>query len=93
MALRPPSQFHLRGWPCILFRIQKIESFVPNSYEGTAISASYDIPIPSNTREKEVVSGIRYHDNTAQLDLNVPVEDSYAQPGYSDYGYGGELCL
>ncbi|KAJ0560651.1 hypothetical protein HanHA300_Chr06g0213751 [Helianthus annuus] len=41
-------------------------------------------------REEEVVSGIRYRDNTVQLDLNIPVEDSYAQHGYSNYGYGGE---
>ncbi|KAF5796098.1 hypothetical protein HanXRQr2_Chr08g0347441 [Helianthus annuus] len=66
------------------------ESVVPDSYEGTAISASYDKLIPSNTREDEVVSGIRYRDNTVQLDLNIPVEDSYAQHGYSDYRYGGE---
>ncbi|KAJ0493959.1 hypothetical protein HanIR_Chr12g0591961 [Helianthus annuus] len=66
------------------------ESVIPDSYEGTAISASYGIPITSNTREEEVVSGIRYRDNTVQLDLNVTVEDSYAQHGYSDYGYEGE---
>ncbi|MFS8031361.1 hypothetical protein Hanom_Chr17g01545031 [Helianthus anomalus] len=66
------------------------ESVVPDSYEGAAIFASYDIPIPSNTREEEVVSGFRYRDNTVELDLNVPVEDFDTQHGYSNYGYGGE---
>ena len=73
-----------------LFGEYSDESVVPDSYKGTAISSLYDIPIPSNTRKEEVVSGIRYRDNTVQLDLNVLVEDSYAQHGYSNYGYGGE---
>ncbi|KAJ0935253.1 hypothetical protein HanRHA438_Chr03g0116941 [Helianthus annuus] len=73
-----------------LFGEYSEESVVPDSYEGAAISASYDIPIPSNTREGEVVSGIRYRDNIVELDLNVPVEDFDAQYGYSDYGYGDE---
>ncbi|MFS8001313.1 hypothetical protein Hanom_Chr13g01188881 [Helianthus anomalus] len=39
---------------------------------------------------EEVVYGIRYRDNTVQLDLNILVEDSYTQHDYSDYGYEGE---
>ena len=73
-----------------LFSEYSDEYVVPNIYEGTAISDSYKKPITSNMREEEVVSGIRYRDNTVQLELNIPVEDSYAQHGYSDYGYGGE---
>ncbi|MFS8019312.1 hypothetical protein Hanom_Chr15g01402341 [Helianthus anomalus] len=61
-----------------------------DSYEGTAISDSYEKPVSSNLRETEVVSGIRYRDNTVKLDLNTPVEDPYAQQGYSNFGYGGE---
>ncbi|KAL9996387.1 putative methylmalonate-semialdehyde dehydrogenase [Helianthus debilis subsp. tardiflorus] len=68
------------------------ESVVPDSYEGTAIS-DYEKPVSSNLREAEVVSGIRYHDNTVKLDLNTPVEDSYAQQGYSNFGYGGEYSF
>ncbi|MFS7978383.1 hypothetical protein Hanom_Chr10g00914881 [Helianthus anomalus] len=41
-------------------------------------------------KEEEVVSGIHYRDNTAQLDLNIHVEDSHSQHGYSNYGYEGE---
>ncbi|MFS8018198.1 hypothetical protein Hanom_Chr15g01389301 [Helianthus anomalus] len=68
-----------------LFGEYSKESVVLDSYEG------YDILIPSNTREEdEVVSGIRHRENTLQLDLNVLVEDSYAQHGYSDYVYEGE---
>ncbi|KAJ0571108.1 hypothetical protein HanHA300_Chr05g0185811 [Helianthus annuus] len=63
---------------------------VPDSHERTAIFDSYEKPVSSNMREEEIVSGIRYRDNTMQLDLNIPVEDSYAQHGYSNYGYGGE---
>ncbi|KAJ0772071.1 hypothetical protein HanPI659440_Chr07g0276261 [Helianthus annuus] len=39
---------------------------------------------------EEVISGIRYRDNTMQLNLNIPVEDSYTQHDYLNYGYGGE---
>ncbi|MFS7964120.1 hypothetical protein Hanom_Chr08g00746441 [Helianthus anomalus] len=39
------------------------ESVVSDSYEGAAISASYDIPIPSNARREEVVSRICLRDN------------------------------
>ncbi|MFS7962170.1 hypothetical protein Hanom_Chr08g00723511 [Helianthus anomalus] len=63
-----------------LFGDYSEESVVPYSYEGAAISASYDSSIPSNAREEEVISGIRYRGNAVQLDLNVPsVEDSNAQ--------------
>ncbi|MFS7958414.1 hypothetical protein Hanom_Chr07g00678271 [Helianthus anomalus] len=41
-------------------------------------------------RDEEVISGIHYHDNSVQLNLNILVEDSYAQHGYSNYGYQGE---
>ncbi|MFS7909303.1 hypothetical protein Hanom_Chr01g00093021 [Helianthus anomalus] len=66
------------------------DSVVPDSYfyEGTAISPSYDILIPSNMMEEEVVSGIHYRDSTVQLDLNVERLDAHHD--YSDYGYGGE---
>ncbi|MFS8001364.1 hypothetical protein Hanom_Chr13g01189541 [Helianthus anomalus] len=69
-----------------LFSEYSDESVVPDSYEGTAISTSYDKSIPSNTREEEVVYGIRCRENTMQLDLNILVEDSYAQHSYLDYG-------
>ncbi|KAF5772266.1 hypothetical protein HanRHA438_Chr13g0585651 [Helianthus annuus] len=62
-----------------LFGDYSDESVVPDSYEGTAISDSFEKPVSSNLRETEVVSGIRYRDNTVQLDLNTPVEDPYAQ--------------
>ncbi|KAF5780240.1 hypothetical protein HanXRQr2_Chr11g0469721 [Helianthus annuus] len=56
-----------------LFGDYSDESVVPDSYEGTAISDSFEKPVSSNLRETEVVSGIRYRDNTVQLDLNTPV--------------------
>ncbi|KAJ0693865.1 hypothetical protein HanPI659440_Chr15g0602231 [Helianthus annuus] len=56
-----------------LFGQYSDESVVPDSYEGTAISDSYEKPVSSNLRETEVVSGIRYRDNTVKLDLNTPV--------------------
>jgi hypothetical protein len=67
-----------------LFGEYSDESFVPDSYE-TVVSNSYEKPA-----DEEVVSGIRYRDNTVPLDLNTPAEDSYEQPVYSNYGYGGE---
>ncbi|MFS8003704.1 hypothetical protein Hanom_Chr13g01216971 [Helianthus anomalus] len=73
-----------------LFGNYSDESVIPDSYKGAVISTSYDKSIPSNTREEEVVSGILYRDNTVQLDVNIPMEDSYAQHGYLDYGYRGE---
>ncbi|KAJ0870310.1 putative transcription factor FAR family [Helianthus annuus] len=76
-----------------LFGDYSDESVVPDSYEGTAISDSFEKPVSSNLRETEVVSGIRYRDNTVQLDLNTPVEDPYAQQGYSNFGYGGEYSF
>ncbi|KAM0018798.1 putative MULE transposase domain, FHY3/FAR1 family [Helianthus debilis subsp. tardiflorus] len=76
-----------------LFGQYSNESVVPDSYEGTAISDSYEKPVSSNLREAEVVSGIRYRDNTVKLDLNTPVEDPYAQQGYSNFGYGGEYSF
>ena len=64
-----------------LFGEYSDESVVPDSYEGAAISDSYEKNVQFNMREEEVVSGIR--DNTVQLDLNVPVEDSYGvQPDF-----------
>ena len=64
-----------------LFGEYSDESVVPYSYEGAAISNSYEKTVPFNMREEEVVSGIR--DNTVQLDLNFPVEDSYGvQPDF-----------
>ncbi|KAJ0441648.1 putative transcription factor FAR family [Helianthus annuus] len=71
----------------------EVVTVVPDSYEGTAISDSYEKPVSSNLREAEVVSGIRYRDNTVKLDLNTPVEDPYAQQGYSNFGYGGEYSF
>ncbi|KAF5780329.1 hypothetical protein HanXRQr2_Chr11g0470651 [Helianthus annuus] len=65
-----------------LFGQYSDESVVPDSYEGTTISDSYEKPVSSNLRETEVVSGIRYRDNTVKLDLNTPVEDPYAQQAY-----------
>ncbi|MFS7966019.1 hypothetical protein Hanom_Chr09g00768961 [Helianthus anomalus] len=65
-------------------------SWFSNYIFGEYSEEFVDIPIPSNTREEEIVFGIRYRDKTVQLDLIVPVEDSYAQHGYSDYRYGGE---
>ncbi|KAJ0489592.1 putative transcription factor FAR family [Helianthus annuus] len=76
-----------------LFGDYSDESVVPDSYEGTAISDSFEKPVSSNLRETEVVSGIRYRDNTVQLDLNTPVEDPYAQQGYSNFGYGGDYSF
>uniref|UniRef100_A0A251T8Y1 Uncharacterized protein n=1 Tax=Helianthus annuus TaxID=4232 RepID=A0A251T8Y1_HELAN len=76
-----------------LFGQYSDESVVPDSYEGTTISDSYEKPVSSNLRETEVVSGIRYRDNTVKLDLNTPVEDPYAQQGYSNFGYGGDKAL
>ncbi|MFS7935797.1 hypothetical protein Hanom_Chr05g00407781 [Helianthus anomalus] len=73
-----------------LFDEYSDKSIVPDSYEGTTISDSYEKPFPSNMREEEVVSAIRYCDNTMQLDLNIPVDDAYAQHNYSNYGYGGD---
>ncbi|KAM0025755.1 hypothetical protein Hdeb2414_s0021g00578311 [Helianthus debilis subsp. tardiflorus] len=74
-----------------LFGEYSNESVVPDSYDGTAISGSYEKPVPSNMKEEEFVSGIRDRDSMVQLDLNIPMEDSHAQHGYSNYGYGGEL--
>ncbi|KAM0055198.1 hypothetical protein Hdeb2414_s0006g00203291 [Helianthus debilis subsp. tardiflorus] len=76
-----------------LFGQYSDESVVPDSYEGTPISDSYEKPVSSNLRETEVVSGIRYRDNTVKLDLNTPVEDPYAQQGYSNFGYGGDYSF
>ncbi|KAF5774748.1 hypothetical protein HanXRQr2_Chr13g0604201 [Helianthus annuus] len=76
-----------------LFGQYSDESVVPDSYEGTAISDSFEKPVSSNLRETEVVSGIRYRDNTVPLDLNTPVEDPYAQQGYSNFGYGGDYSF
>ncbi|KAJ0889804.1 hypothetical protein HanRHA438_Chr09g0416791 [Helianthus annuus] len=76
-----------------LFGDYSDESVVPDSYEGTAISDSFEKPVSSNLRETEVVSGIRYRDNTVQLDLNTPVEDPYAKQGYSNFGYGGDYSF
>ncbi|MFS7973911.1 hypothetical protein Hanom_Chr09g00862231 [Helianthus anomalus] len=72
-----------------LFGEYSDKSVVLDSYEGGAISDSYEKLVPSNMRG-EVVSSIRYRDNTVQLNLNIPVEDSYAQHNYLNYGYAGE---
>ncbi|KAJ0442027.1 hypothetical protein HanRHA438_Chr16g0752091 [Helianthus annuus] len=76
-----------------LFGQYSDESVVPDSYEGTAISDSFEKPVSSNLRETEVVFGIHYRDNTVQLDLDTPVEDPYAQQGYSNFGYGGDYSF